>query len=84
MINICQMCSHPNKPLLLGELLNMEGKPVWLEIGEVSIQEAIVGYWEILERVAIYPVKGFWFTRRKKEFTEINYGKTWLAYRHKP
>lgn len=75
---------QPNEPLTLEELREMDGEPVWLETGEVSIQEAIVGCWEILERVALYPVEAFWFTRRAMGFTEINYRKTWLAYRRKP
>lgn len=73
-----------NKPLTLNELREMDGEPVWLETGEISIGEQIIGCWEILEKVTKTPVEAFWFSRRKVGFTEITYGKTWLAYRYKP
>lgn len=81
----CLFCAQPeNKPLTLDELREMDGEPVWLETGEVSIGEQIFGCWEILEQVTATPVLAFWFTRRKAGLTNINYGKTWLAYRYKP
>lgn len=73
-----------NNPLTLDELREMEGEPVWVETGEISIGEQIIGCWEILEKLTKTPVEAFWFTRRKIGFTEITYGKTWLAYRYKP
>ena len=73
-----------NKPLTLDELREMVGEPVWLDAGEVSIGEQIVGRWEILEKVTRVPREAFWFTRSKFGFTDFNHGKTWLAHRHKP
>lgn len=69
------------KPLTLDELRQMDGEPVWLETGEVSIGEQICGSWEIFigRESAIY-----YFTRRKRGFFAEHYGKTWLAYRSKP
>lgn len=68
-------------PLTLDELRQMDGEPVWLETGEVSIGEQICGSWEIFigRESAIY-----YFTRRKRGFFAEHYGKTWLAYRSKP
>ena len=86
-IRFCPKCGQrltPEGPLAVEELKEMNGEPVWLETGEVSIGEQIVGCWEILEQMTSHPVKAFWFTRRVHGLTEINYGKTWLAYRHKP
>lgn len=69
------------EPLTLDELRQMDGQPVWLETGEVSIGEQICGSWEIFIR---REYEFYCFTRRKKGFWAENYGKTWLAYRNKP
>lgn len=70
-----------NEPLTLDELRKMDGEPVWVETGEVSLGEQIIGSWEIFigRESAIY-----YFTRRKRGFFAEHYGKTWLAYRSKP
>ena len=70
-----------NDPLTLDELREMDGEPVWVETGEVSLGEQIIGSWEIFigRESAIY-----YFTRRKRGFFAEHYGKTWLAYRRKP
>lgn len=70
-----------NDPLTLDELRKMDGEPVWVETGEVSLGEQIIGSWEIFicHESAIY-----YFTRRKRGFFAEHYGKTWLAYRSKP
>lgn len=70
-----------NEPLTLDELREMDGEPVLLETGEVSIREQLIAAWEIL---IDHDEDCFFFTRRKRGFSAKNYGLTWLAYRRKP
>ena len=65
-----------NKPLTLDELRKMEGEPVWVVFGEC-------GDWRIPDFIDIGAYRGFIrFTDRSSEFLD-DYGKDWLAYRHK-
>lgn len=72
------------QPLGLEELEKLFDEPVWVDTGEMLIDEQIVGCYEILERVTQEPVKVFWFTRRVRGFLAQDYGKTWLVYRYEP
>lgn len=66
-----------NPPLTLDELRQMDGEPVWVEFGEC-------GDWRIPDFIDIGAYRGFIrFTDRSSEFL-ADYGKDWLAYRHKP
>lgn len=67
-----------NEPLTLEELRQMEGKPVFLLTGEVSIMEHLIGEWDILN---YWEGDWFDFTRRKRMLSEKDYGLTWLTYR---
>lgn len=75
------------KPLTYNELLQMDGELVWFEaidISDYSIQnesswaEVCIPTWK----------QEVWFWRFGNECemepTPKNYGKTWIAYRHKP
>lgn len=75
-----QQEAEKNEPLTLDELREMDGEPVLLETGEVSIREQLIAAWEIL---IDHDEDCFFFTRRKKGFSAKNYGLTWLAYRRK-
>ena len=73
--------TEKNEPLTLDELRQMDGEPVWLETGEVSIDEQIVGRWDIIHSVSdTYMV----LMGGGNGFRLDNYGKTWIAYRHRP
>ena len=75
------------KPLTLEELRQMEGELVWLEVIDKS--DRSVPYESVWGQVCLYSWDDdVWFWRFGNE-CEIdpkneNYGKTWLAYRHKP
>lgn len=75
-----QEAAEKNKPLTLDELREMDGEPVLLETGEVSIREQLIAVWEIL---IDHDEDCFFFTRRKRGFSAKNYGLTWLAYGRK-
>lgn len=76
---------QPNEPLTLDELRGMEGQPVYLETGKVSIKEQIIGCWEIVRKITRFANETvFWMTRREGGFGGSNYGTTWLAYRRPP
>lgn len=65
-----------NQPLTMDELRQMEGEPVWVVFGEC-------GDWRIPDFIDIGAYRGFIrFTDRSSEFLD-DYGKDWLAYRHK-
>jgi len=72
------------QPLTLKYLETMVGEPVWLDTGEILINEQMVGYYEIVEKVIQEPEKEFWFTHSIRGFLAENYNKTWLAYRYMP
>ncbi len=64
-----------NEPLTLDELRNMDGEPVY-----VVVLYAKTAWWAVVRTVTSEKLTtdyGGWF-----DMTE--YGKTWLAYRHKP
>ena len=63
-----------NTPLTLDELRKMDGEPVWVQ--SPGIPE--YGRWAIVEGVG----ENCLFLH--DDFTCHDYGKTWLAYRHKP
>lgn len=63
-----------NTPLTLDELRKMDGEPVWVQSPGVPEY----GRWAIVEGVG----ENCLFLR--DDFTCHDYGKTWLAYRHKP
>ena len=69
-----------NDPLTLDELRQMDGEPVWVETGEVSIGEQIIGNWQIIHSASDERV---YFMGFGSGFRLSDYGKTWLAYRHK-
>ena len=62
-----------NTPLTLDELRKMDGEPVWVQSPGVPEY----GRWAIVEGVG----ENCLFLR--DDFTCHDYGKTWLAYRHK-
>lgn len=76
-----------NKPLKLSDLKQMEGEPVWVRIicktNFADPQDAF-NAWGL--------VRSSWVRVWDKDRADIitvkhvfeNYGKTWLAYRHKP
>ena len=73
------------KPLTLEELRQMDGEPVWLKVidkndsrnphrsewSEVFLWVQNISFWRFGNECEIEP-------------NPDNYGKTWLAYRHKP
>ena len=73
--------TQPNEPLTLEQLREMDGKPVWVETGEVSIGEQIIGRWHILHSTSDLCVN---FMGGGNGYALSQYGKTWLAYRNKP
>ena len=65
------------EPLTLEELRQMEGEPAYIVCGEWKD-------WRIPDFIDIGAYKGFIrFTDKSAEPID-EYGKTWLAYRHKP
>ena len=62
-----------NEPLTLDELRKMDGEPVWVQSPGVPEY----GRWAIVEGVG----ENCLFLH--DDFTCHDYGKTWLAYRHK-
>lgn len=72
------------QPLTLKDLETMVGKPLWLDTGEILINEQMVGCYEILDMVTQEPTKEFWFTHSIRGFLAENYSKTWLVYRCMP
>ncbi len=64
------------KPLTLTELREMDGEPVWVQ----SPGMPEYGRWAIVEGVDIEQ-KILWL---RADYTCHDYGKVWLAYRHKP
>ena len=70
----CEIVHPPNAPLTLNELREMEGEPVW----GVQISESTFFHdaWMLVTEYGAID--------RKQSMTFCEYGKTWLAYRHKP
>ena len=68
---------EPNEPLTLDELKQMDGEPVWFT--NMSGERGAWGLIKI-DCDGKYMVRAAYNTTRG----ENNYGKTWLAYKHKP
>ena len=66
--------TNRNEPLTMDELRKMDGEPVWVQSPGVPEY----GRWAIVEGVG----ENCLFLH--DDFTCHEYGKTWLAYRHKP
>ena len=72
-----QQQAEANSPLTLDELREMGGEPVWYVRGEC-------GWWRILDVICVSACEEFiLFGDGLRDFLD-DYGKTWLAYRHKP
>ena len=80
-INETPTLTQPSESLTLEQLREMDGQPVFLETGEVSIREQLIAEWEILTE---HDDSCFYFTLRKRGFHIKDYGKTWIAYRRPP
>lgn len=77
-----QVEAEQNKPLTLDELREMDEEPVWMcppSIGDGVEWNIAGGEWALVD---IY----YELCRATKGDLAVfeNYGKTWLAYRHKP
>lgn len=66
-----------NQPLTMDELREMEGEPVWIVFGEC-------GDWRVPDFIDIGAYRGFIRFTDKSAEPLADYGKDWLAYRHKP
>lgn len=66
-----------NQPLTLDELRQMYGDPVWFVHGEC-------GWWRILDCICVSAREEFILFDDGLSDSLADYGKTWLAYRHKP
>ena len=66
------------KPLTLEELRQLEGQPVWIKAKHYGIKADVV---RILGKEDGDAFIGFEINHRLQE---NGYGKTWIAYRHKP
>jgi len=62
-----------NNPLTLGELMQMDGKPVWVRHRHGG--EWVIVHWNALDIIA---------GALKDVLFQHEYGETWLAYRQKP
>ena len=71
-----QQEAEKNDPLTLEEPRGMNGEPVWVQ----SPRMPEYGRWAIVEGVDIEH-KILWLIA---DYTCHDYGKVWLAYRHKP
>lgn len=72
-----QQQAEDNSPLTLDELRQMACEPVWFVRGEC-------GWWRILDVICVSACEEFiLFADGSRDFLS-DYGKTWLAYRHKP
>lgn len=71
------------EPLTLDELRKMDGEPVWI----VEI-EGNRSYWAIVQRTVRYKCYDVIYMTTLEDAYDYGvstlYGKTWLAYRHKP
>ncbi len=76
---------RPNPPLTLDELRQMDGEPVWLHTFSSVQKKTNIAQWAIFEVAgaasAVF-VRAGCNARLTKLFSD--YGKTWLAYSHKP
>lgn len=72
-----QQQTEANEPLTLDELRKMEGEPVWVVLGEC-------GCLKIVDIIYMAGNKEIILFNDKSSYMLAYYGKTWLAYRHKP
>lgn len=72
-----QQQAEANKPMTLDELREMECEPVWFVHGEC-------GWWKILDCICVSAREEFALFDDRSSYSLADYGKTWLAYRHKP
>lgn len=66
------------KPLTLDELRQMDGEPVWVKADHCGVYADIVHIQGQEDGESYVHFKINW------RLQENGYGKTWLAYRHKP
>lgn len=69
-----------NKPLTLDQLREMDGEPVWITFFGDE-ENTPQNRWGILGK-SVTGTFGIW--EDGLVLKEVDYGKTWLAYRHKP
>lgn len=72
------LCAEPNEPLTLDELRQMDGEPVYI-FGE----HADYSGWAIPRRNTAKYIAAC-SDNKNISYYPKGYGKTWLAYRHKP
>lgn len=83
--NIVEYYEQPNEPLTIEELKKMQSEPIWT----ITIGIDKTGRWELIENwKPLYANKEVISLANLDDgtydcFTDT-YGKTWLAYRHKP
>ena len=80
MDKIREVMKAPNDPLTMDELLEMDGEPVWAEI-IVETVGAKSG-WALVYFGPLFAAALQRFTSGALWYED--YGKTWLAYRHRP
>jgi hypothetical protein len=71
---------QPNKPLTIDELRKMKGQPVWIVLLNIAKQSRYEIVTEVHE-------DGIWMVCADddNDYAAFGlYGKTWLAYAHKP
>ena len=66
-----------NKPLTLDELRQMNGEPVWVCF--LNSRVSVSGQWHLVRNITKEVINCF-----ENYMPFCDYGKTWLAYRHKP
>lgn len=70
-----------NEPLTLDELRGMDGEPVWvIPIDGCGWDVIDDGEWNLLDKREYGCARDNW----GREIPFDDYGKAWLAYRHKP
>ena len=74
-----------NEPLTLEELREMGGEPVWLHTFSSKSKNTYISEWALIagitETIVFFVRVG---VAGRKEKWIMDYGKTWVAYRHKP
>ena len=73
-----QQQTDANQPITLDELREMDGEPVWVVVLDFSAE------WRILECVDTRSKEKTVLFRDGSHEPLTEYGKEWLAYRHKP
>ena len=73
-----QQKAEANSPLTLDDLRRMDGEPVWVVVLDFSAE------WRILECVDTRSKDKAVLFRDGSHEPLTEYGKEWLAYRHKP